>query len=88
MSNQKVLATYANGVFRPVDPDSLGLSEGQNVVLNVEPIDRATYILSLAGQVYEGLSEEEIEAIEQAIRRRPLFSNEEIEEKQSVDQTS
>jgi hypothetical protein len=88
VSNQQILATYANGTFRPVDPESLQLSEGQNVMLTVEPVDRATYILGLARQVYAGLSDEEIEAIEQAIRRRPLFSNEENEEKQTQDQAA
>jgi len=75
MPSQKILATYSDGIFRPVDPESLELSEGQNVMLEVEPIDRATYVLALAKQVYAGLSEEEIAAIEELIRRRPLFSS-------------
>ena len=73
MSNQRILATFLDGVFRPVALGSLNLFEGQTVMLTVEPIDRAAYILSLAKQVYEGLSEEEIDEIERAMRRRPNF---------------
>lgn len=71
MSNQPILATYTNGVFRLVDPKSIQLSEGQSVELGVKQIDHATYILELARQVYAGLTEEEILAIEEEMRRRP-----------------
>jgi hypothetical protein len=74
MSNRQLLATYTNGVFRPIDSESLGLTEGQQVMLEVEAIDRATYILGLARDIYAGLSDEEINEIEQASRHRPLFS--------------
>jgi len=86
MPNKKILATYTGGVFQPIDPDSLELSDGQNVTLEVTPIDRATYIRALAREVYAGLSEEEITAIEQEYRRRPLFSNEETTEEQAHEQ--
>ena len=69
MSNQNILATYTDGVFRPVDPESIELSEGQHVMIQVESIDRATYIIALAKQVYAGLSEEEITTIEKGMRR-------------------
>lgn len=88
MSNQKILATYIDGVFRVVDPEAVELLEGQEVVITIKPLDRATYILELAKQVYAGLSEEEIAEIEKEFRRRPLFSSEKQEEQESQEQTA
>ena len=62
---QTLEAIYENGVFRPLK--SLKLSEGQQVWLMVEtnlewtPED----MLNLAAQVYQGLSDEQVDEIEQ-----------------------
>lgn len=86
MASEQILATYENGVFRLVAPESLGLSEGQHVILQIEPIDRVTYILTLADRVFEGLSEEEVEEIVKHMRRRPIFSDEVISEESEEEQ--
>jgi predicted DNA-binding antitoxin AbrB/MazE fold protein len=71
---QTLEAIYENGVFRPLK--SLKLSEGQQVWLMVEtnlewtPED----MLNLAAQVYQGLSDEQVDEIEQiALNRRNFF---------------
>ncbi len=71
---QSLEAIYENGVFRPLK--SLKLSEGQQVWLMVEtnlewtPED----MLNLAAQVYQGLSDEQVDEIEQiALNRRNFF---------------
>ena len=69
MTNQirTVEAVYEDGIFRPVPGQDLGLTEGQTVRIVVEPLERADEILALAAEVYAGLSDEEIEKIEEAI---------------------
>ena len=57
-------AIYENGTFRPLKAVTPGLAEGQHVRLVVET-DTADEILRLAGQVYAGLSEEQIHSVEQ-----------------------
>jgi predicted DNA-binding antitoxin AbrB/MazE fold protein len=72
---QQILnAVYEKGVFRPLQhPD---IAEGQQVRLVVEtsaPLS-PDEILELAGQVYEGLSEQEIDEIEEiALDRKNFF---------------
>ncbi len=88
MSDQKILAKYVDGVFQLIDPEALDLAEGEKVILKISPIDHAAYIIGLAKQVYAGLSEAEIAAIEEDIRRRPLFGEEEIEPQTAQGQTT
>ncbi|MGK7903608.1 MAG: antitoxin family protein [Hormoscilla sp.] len=73
---QTINALYEKGVFRPLE--NLAISEGTQVRLTVEtsmdepqscPI-ASTDLLELAARVYQGLSEEEIDAIEQIILNR------------------
>ena len=70
MSSSVIDAVYEKGTLRPIDPNALTLSEGQRVRLTVvaEPD-----ILSLASQVYEGLSEEEIQRVEGMALDRSRF---------------
>ena len=70
---QTLEAVFENGVFRPlVVPPAL--TEGQHVRLVVQPEVEPEDILALAAQVYAGLSEPEIGAIEAiALDRRPFF---------------
>lgn len=57
----------------PLAPADLKLAEGQKVRLVVEPIAEADHVLALAAQVYEGLTAEQVDAIEQHAQRRPDF---------------
>jgi len=66
-------AIFENGVFRPVGALRSPILEGQAVRLTVEA-PSPEEILKLAGQVYEGLSPEQIEAVERvALDRRSWF---------------
>lgn len=71
---QTVNAIYENGVFRPLKTPEI--SEGQQVRLIVETRSDSNPedLLELAAQVYQGLSAEQIDEIEQiALNRRDFF---------------
>jgi predicted DNA-binding antitoxin AbrB/MazE fold protein len=77
---QTVEAIYESGGFRLIDPANLQLFEGQKVRLIIEPPDQsATSPLELAAQVYEGLSESQIEEIEQIALDRDDFFGERVQ---------
>lgn len=57
-------AIYENGLFRPLASLATELTEGQRVRLVVET-DPASDILALAAQVYAGLSEKQVDAVEE-----------------------
>ena len=63
------------GVFRPVSPPEL--HEGERVRLTVERVAQAKPddILKLASRVYEGLSQQDIDEIEDMARHRALFDD-------------
>ena len=72
---QTVEAVFENGVFRPLVAPAIGLSEGQCVRLVVEPVDTLGDALAPVTQVYDGLSEAEVDEIERiALDRRSFFS--------------
>jgi predicted DNA-binding antitoxin AbrB/MazE fold protein len=73
METETIEAIYEQGGFRVVDPGKLKLNEGQKVRLLVEPIKEPEDILGLATRVYDGLTDDQIDAIEQHIRRREDF---------------
>jgi predicted DNA-binding antitoxin AbrB/MazE fold protein len=73
MTTETVEAVYEHGGFRIVAPDDLKLVEGQKVRLVVEPIEKPEDILALATQVYEGLTDAQIDSIEEHARRRGDF---------------
>ncbi|MFH1116983.1 MAG: antitoxin family protein [Pseudomonadota bacterium] len=74
MATETIEAVYEHGNFRPIAlPQDMNLMEGQKVRLVVEPIEKPDDILSLAAKVYEGLSDEQIDSIEQHSRRRGNF---------------
>lgn len=73
MKPETIEAIYEDGGFRPVAPGDLKLTEGQKVRLVVEPIAEPDHLLALAAQVYEGLTAEQIDAIERHARRREDF---------------
>ena len=71
---QTLDAIFENGVFKPLK--SPQLPEGLHVRLEVEiaPGDNTEDLLELAAQVYEGLSEQQINEIEHiALDRRDFF---------------
>lgn len=68
-------AVYQDGVFRPVS--SPELPEGERVRLTVERMTQTKPddILKLASRVYEGLSQHDIDEIEDMARHRALFDD-------------
>jgi predicted DNA-binding antitoxin AbrB/MazE fold protein len=67
-------AVYAGGVFTPLQ--GIALPEGERVTLSVEPARSSPSpdeMLNLLGQVYEGLSEQEIQEIEEIVLDRSNF---------------
>lgn len=75
MSNQRINARYENGVFRPLTPPDLLLEEGAEVIMTIREHLSAKEITKLAASVLEGLSEEEINAMEKIILSRRPISN-------------
>lgn len=70
MATQIYEAIFQNGAFRPVRPVS-SIAEGQQVRLVVEVEED---VLNLAADVYEGLSDDEINEVEKiALARRDFF---------------
>jgi predicted DNA-binding antitoxin AbrB/MazE fold protein len=70
MTTETVEAVYEHGSFRLVTPVDLKLAEGQKVRLVVEPVEKPEEILALAARVYEELTEQQIDSIEEHSRRR------------------
>ena len=71
---QTLDAIYENGVFRPLKPPKV--SEGQHVRLEIETPseENPNDLLELAAQVYQGLSDRQIDEIERtALDRRDFF---------------
>jgi predicted DNA-binding antitoxin AbrB/MazE fold protein len=68
-------AVFQDGVFKPVSPP--GLPEGERVRLTVERVAQAKPedILKLASRVYEGLSQGDIDEVEDMARHRALFDD-------------
>lgn len=64
MATETIEAVYEHGSFRPIGPVDISLTEGQKVRLMVEAIEKPDDILTLAAQVYDGLSNEQIDSIE------------------------
>ena len=76
MATETIEAVYEHGSFRPIAPVDMNFSEGQKVRLVIEWVGNPDDILALAAQVYEGLSDEQIDSIEQHCRRRENFFGE------------
>jgi predicted DNA-binding antitoxin AbrB/MazE fold protein len=66
--SQVIDAVYEGGVFRPLNPQRIYVEEGNRVKLLMEPIiasdESLPEVLLLARRVYEGLADEQIDAIE------------------------
>jgi predicted DNA-binding antitoxin AbrB/MazE fold protein len=80
VTTETIEAVYECGSFRIVAPVDLKLMEGQKVRILVEPVEKPDDILALAAQVYEGLTQDQIDSIEQLTRRREEFFSERTSE--------
>ena len=60
---QTIDAIYENGFFKPIDPKRIHISEGQRVTLVINE-EAAPEALRLATQIYQDLSPQEIDEIE------------------------
>lgn len=76
MATETIEAIYEQGGFRLITSVGLKLSEGQKVRLVVECMEDPDAILALAAEVYEGLTDLQINSMEEHIRRRDDFFNE------------
>jgi predicted DNA-binding antitoxin AbrB/MazE fold protein len=74
---QTIDAVFDNGSFRPVNRRALPFSQGQRVRLIVEtPSPTQEDLIELATQVFDGLSDDEVDEIEQiALDRSDFFPN-------------
>jgi len=71
---QTIEAIYQNGMFKPLTPISEELEEGKTVEITIkEKRLSPDEMLELAGKVYEGLSEEDINEIERIALDRSNF---------------
>ena len=70
-------AVFIDGNFKPLNGARITLAEGQRVRLIVEtPPDSDKDLVELAGQVYEGLSDDQVDEIETiAVDRSNFFDN-------------
>jgi hypothetical protein len=76
MTTETVDAIFERGTFRLVHPLHLPLRDGQRVRLLVETEESPETILALASSVYDGLSPQEVQEIEQiALHRRDFFGD-------------
>lgn len=77
---QTIEAIYQNGMFKPLNPVSEEIAEGERVEITIRDKRLSPdEMLKLASQVYEGLSEEDINEIEQiALDRSNFFGDRKI----------
>ena len=77
---QTIEAIYQNGMFKPLSPVSEEIKEGKTVEITItEKKLSPEEMLELASQVYEGLSEEDIDEIERiALDRSNFFGDRKI----------
>jgi predicted DNA-binding antitoxin AbrB/MazE fold protein len=74
MNTEPLDAIFEHGAFRPVQPPTIPLQEGQRVRLVVETEASPDAVLAVAASVYAGLSPAEITEVEQiAIQRKDFF---------------
>ncbi len=71
---QTLDAIFKDGSFKPLENGSLPFSEGQRVKLTVEtPSETQDDLINLASQVYDGLTEEEVDEVERLALDRSNF---------------
>ena len=71
---QTIEANYQGGIFKPTKPVAKDFLEGETVELMIKDKKLSRdEMLELAGKVYEGLSEEDIDEIERIALDRSNF---------------
>ena len=79
---QTIEAIYQNGIFKPLNPISEEITEGEKVKLVVETEaenEEVNPIMKLAENFYEGLSDEDVAEIEKiALDRSNFFGDRKI----------
>ena len=77
---QTIDAVYQNGMFKPLNPVSDEVVEGKQVRITIKDKQLSPEeMLELASQVYEGLSEEDIDEIERiALDRSNFFGDRKV----------
>ncbi len=77
---QTIEAIYQNGIFKPLNPVSEEFTEGKTVEITIKEKKMSPEeMLELASQVYDGLSEEDINDIERiALDRSNFFGDRKI----------
>jgi predicted DNA-binding antitoxin AbrB/MazE fold protein len=77
---QTIEAVYQNGMFKPLNPISEKIAEGETVEIIIKDKSLSPdEMLKLAERVYDGLSKEDIEEIERvALDRGDFFGESKI----------
>ena len=77
---QTIEAIYQNGIFKPLNPISDEIEDGEMVEIIIKDKRLSPdEMLKLAGQVYEGLSDKDIKEIERiALDRSNFFGDRKI----------
>ncbi len=77
---QKIEAIYQNGMFKPITPVAAEIMEGETVEIIIEDKKLSpAEMLKLAGKVYEGLSDDDIDEIEKiALDRSNFFGDRKV----------
>lgn len=84
MSEQTIIAVYHEGAFHPTTPEDVSINEGDRVELSIKKIDeeakaersaRVKRIMEVIDHFYDGLDEDKIDEIEEAILRRVNFDD-------------
>ena len=71
---QTIEAIYQNGMFKPLNPVPEEITEGEKVEITIKDKKLSPEeMLELAGKIYEGLSEEDVEEIERIALNRTNF---------------
>ena len=71
---QTLDAVFKDGSFKPLSNGSLPFAEGQRVKLTVEtPGETQDDLIAMAGQVYDGLNDEEVNEVERLALDRGSF---------------
>ncbi len=76
--SQVIEAVFEGGTLRLIDNAKINFLEGQQVRLIVDfPVETPEELLGLAAEVYQGLSNEDIDEIEKiALDRQDFFGDE------------
>ena len=77
---QTIEAIYQNGMFKPLNPVSEEIAEGETVEITIKDKRLSPdEMLKLASQIYEGLTEEDINEVERiALDRSNFFGDRKI----------